>query len=549
MIPRITAVCQLLFLLCLSPLARAQRDYQNYEQLTARLKKMSLQYSRLCTVTSIGKTATGKEIWLITLGRENAANKPAILIAAGVQATQLATTEVAVQMAEQMLVSAILHDSTDHLLRTKTFYILPNLNPDASEQYHEQVRWERTGNAQPRDDDRDGRIFEDPYEDLNNDGLITMLRVEDTLGTHRVSAFDKRVMTQVNKSKGEKGTHFLITEGLDNDKDGLFNEDAEGGVNFNKNFTFNYQAFQRETGEHALSERETKAFADFMLSARNVHSVFVFGPATTLLQAQTAVKPEVNNKAVLQAAAQDDSTRRQVINLYEKVVPTENAPIIAPEGGDVVQWAHLHNGRFSYSTPAWWVPQLSTLPQGTTTEQERNDISFLEWAAAHNMTGIFLPWTAIQHPDFPDKKVELGGFAPYAQNTPPVHLLGPVAKNHLRFMTLYSNQMPKLQILNLKADRTKDGNTRISAEVQNTGQLPTHASIGDYLPWIQKIKVAVKLEEGQQLLQGKPVHTFNALGGGEKVKVSWEVSGSGYVIIEAKSPTAGSQSKQLALKQ
>ena len=548
MIQRFTAFCFLITLLSLNHISLAQRDYNSYEQLTARLKKLSVQYGKFCTVTSIGKTATDKEIWLITLGRENAANKPAIVIAAGVHATQLATTEVAVQMAEQMLLSASIHDSTAQLLQTKTFYIFPNLNPDASEQYQDKLRWERTGNAQPRDDDRDGRIFEDPFDDLNGDGLITMIRVRDSLGTHRPSVHDTRVMTLANKTQGENGTHLLFTEGVDNDQDGQFNEDAEGGVNFNKNFSYGYQQFQRETGEHPISERETKAFADFMVTARNVHSVFVLGPATTLLHPQSQGKPEVNNPAVLAAAQKDDSIATSVSKLYGTMFQVVNAAQVAPNGGDVVQWAHLHFGRFSYSTPAWWIPQISGLPE-IVSVQERQDLSFLQWASENEMPGVFLDWKAITHPDFPDKEVEVGGFAPYSQNTPSVYLLASVAKRHLQFFAKYGQLMPRMQIMNFKAERTPDNHTQITADIKNTGGLPSHAAIGDYLPLVNKIKVSLQLEQGQELIQGKPVTAFTSLGAGEKIKVTWVVNGTGYVVVEVKSPTAGNQTKQIALKQ
>ncbi|AMM52221.1 hypothetical protein TH61_14910 [Rufibacter sp. DG15C] len=548
MISRITGFCLFLSIVFLPLVGWTQRDYNSYEQLTARLKKIGLQYSRLCTVTSIGKTATDKEIWLITLGRENAANKPAIVITAGVHATQLATTELAVQMAEQLLLSATIHDSTAQLLKEKTIYILPNVNPDASEQYHESLRWERTGNAQPRDDDRDGRIFEDPFDDLNGDGLITMIRVKDSLGTHNVSSHDSRVMREADKAKGEKGSYFLYTEGLDNDKDGLFNEDAEGGVNFNKNFSYGFEEFKRETGEHPMSERETKAFADFMLSARNVHSVFVLGPATTLLHALPGSKPEVTTPALLKAVQKDDSTIYKISKLYTSLIPTANAAEVMPTGGDVVQWAHVHYGRFSFSTPAWWVPQITNLPKSTT-QLEKQDLSFLEWARLNDMPGVFLDWTPIDHPDFPGKQVEIGGFAPYAKNSPPAHLLKPIAKDHIRFFAQYGKQMPKLQITNFRAERTEDNSTKITADIQNVGKIPSHAALGDYLQWVQKIKVSLQLEEGQQLVQGKSVSRFPSLNGGEKIKMSWVVKGTGYVVVEVKSPTAGNQTKQIALKQ
>ncbi|WP_205500731.1 M14 family metallopeptidase [Rufibacter psychrotolerans] len=537
----------------ISSLALAQRDYQSYDQLTARLKKLSSRYSQLSSLTTVGKTATGKEVWLLTLGREAAAQKPAVVIAAGVEGTQLATTELVMQMAEQMLQAAVLQDSVRELLQTRTFYLFPNLMPDASEQYHEKLRWERTANAQPIDDDRDGRMFEDPFEDLNRDGLITMMRVKSKTGTFRPSKENPRVMVPADLTKGEQGEYHLFTEGIDNDKDGKWNEDPEGGVVFNRNFTFEYPYFQPGAGEHPISERETKAFADFLFEARNVYAVFVFGPANTLTEPQRYQQDKAAGPLISGLLEKDALVQEEVSRLYNSTTQAKNAPRVAPTGGDVLQWAYYHYGRFSYSTPGWWVPAMPR-PEGENQEQEatqapgHEDENFLRWAEAHDYVGTFVPWKAIQHPDFPGQQVEVGGLAPYVKHTPPVHLLEPLATRHFRFFAAFAKKMPQLRIGNIHLEKAGEGLTRIIAEVVNQGSLPTHAEIGDKTKWVQKVRVTLKLTNGQQVVSGNPVQLSNALAGGAKFQVSWVVKGNGYVQVEASSPTAGKQSKEVYLR-
>ncbi len=537
----------------LSSVAVAQRDYQSYEQLTARLQKLSSRYSKLVSLTTVGKTATGKEIWLLTMGRDNAANKPAIVVAAGVEGTQLATTELAVQMAEQMLQGAVLQDSVRDLLLSKTFYIFPNLNPDASEQYHEKLRWERFGNAQPIDDDRDGRMFEDPYEDLNKDGLITMMRVKNPTGPFRPADEDPRVMVKADVSKGEKGGYLLYTEGIDNDKDGKWNEDPEGGVMFNRNFTFDYPYFQQGAGEHPMSERETKAFADFMYEARNVYAVFVFGPANTLTEPLRYDKAATSKRIVSGLLEKDAAVNSQISKLYNRTIQPKNAPRVAPSPGDVLQWAYFHYGRFSYSTPGWWTPPIEASKDTTGGKKpqapsEHDDVNFLRWAEANDMAGVFINWKPIKHPDFPDQQVEIGGLAPYVKQTPPVRTLGPIATKHFQFFSAYAKWMPSLQIVNISSEKVAGGLTRITADVYNQGSLPTHSEIGDKSRWVQKVKVTLKLSDNQEVVSGNKIQLSNALAGGEKFQVSWLVSGKGYVSIMASSPTAGKQTKEVFLR-
>lgn len=529
------------------------RDYPSYSQLTARLMKIGSRYPNLCSVNTIGKTATGKEVWLLTLGRDNAENKPALVIAAGVEATQLATVELSLQMTEQLLQAAMVQDSVRQLLQTKTIYIFPNLNPDATEQYSEKLRWERSGNAQPMDDDRDGRIFEDPFEDLNRDGLITMMRVKDPTGPYRPSKLDPRVMVKADAAKGEKGGYLLLTEGIDNDKDGKWNEDPEGGVVFNKNFSFDFPYFQVGAGEHPMSERETKAFADFLFDAKNVYAVFVLGPTNNLSEPLKFDRSNVSKRIITGLLEKDAAVNSQVSKLYNATTQLKDAPKTQPTGGDVLQWAYFHYGRYSYSTPGWWIPKQplpkdSTYTSQTYPEEDHEDLNFLRWAKANNVVGTFVNWTPIQHPDFPGQTVEVGGLAPYVKQTPPKHLLEPVTRQHLKFFMAYAELMPRLEIVNIKTEKVTGGLTRITAEVLNNGSLPTHSEIGDRTRWVQKVKVNLRLEKDQTLVSGPKMHLHNAIAGGDKVTVSWLVKGKGYVGVVASSPTAGTQTKEVVLR-
>ena len=81
------------------------------------------------------------------------------------------------------------------------------------------------------------------------------------IGDYRTHPDDPRVLIKADISKGEKGKYLLMPEGSDNDKDGSFNEDGEGGVWFNKNFTYKHPSFTTGSGEFAVSENETRALA------------------------------------------------------------------------------------------------------------------------------------------------------------------------------------------------------------------------------------------------------------------------------------------------
>ena len=63
----------------------ALEGYANYAALAERVKQ--LDQSEIVAVTPLAKTAGGREIVLLTIGRGDAAKKPAIAIVGGVDAS------------------------------------------------------------------------------------------------------------------------------------------------------------------------------------------------------------------------------------------------------------------------------------------------------------------------------------------------------------------------------------------------------------------------------------------------------------------------------
>ena len=139
---------------------RAQTDYSNSSQQSARINALATAHPQLVKVQSIAKTPGGKDVWQITIGAGNTSNKPAIAIVGGVEGNHLLGVELAIGFAENLLQGSN-SDSIKALLNKTTFYIFPNMSPDATEQYFAAVKYERQGNASSTDDDRDGKNNED----------------------------------------------------------------------------------------------------------------------------------------------------------------------------------------------------------------------------------------------------------------------------------------------------------------------------------------------------------------------------------------------------
>lgn len=541
--------------------AQSQTTYQNHQQRTSRLKGLATANSSLANVESIGKSRGQRDIWLLTLGKGDTSEKPALLIVAGLDGSHLAGTETAIKMAERMLAHTS-NDSLAHLLDKKTVYIIASANPDAQEQWAAKLRYSRNVNGLEYDNDRDGRMNEDPFEDLDGNGLITMVRVEDPTGTHTVSKGDSRVMVKADPAKGEQGNYILISEGTDNDKDGKFNEDGDGGVNIDRNFTFDYPIFTDDSGDYAASEPETRAVLDFLYNTANIFAVLTFGPNNNLTQAPKFEKSKTTGRIITGPMEKDVAVMAQVSGLYNSIV-SQGGKELPQSRGSFSQTAYYHAGRFSFSTPGWWVhkaeSEKDTVPKpdepGSTgprkkekKEVDNEDVQFLKWADNENVTDVFVPWQEIQHPDFPGKKAEVGGIAPYAKWNPPVKYLDETAKSHLTFISGLGMQMPELQLVNVRAESLGNGVSRVTAQIVNKGLLPTSPEIGNRIRWVKKVKTELFLGKNQSIVSGRKINLRDALGAGEAEEYSWLVSGSGKLTIEAGCPTTGVVSTEISLQ-
>ena len=474
---------------------------------------------------------------MLTLGKGDVDSKPAMAVVGGVEGAHVLGVEMAVRFAE-----GIVKDNAS-VLENTTFYVFPNMSPDATEQYFAKLKYERSGNAKQTDDDRDGKLNEDPFEDLNGDGIITWMRVEDATGDWITHPADSRVMIKANKTEGEKGKYKIFTEGMDNDKDGSFNEDGEGGVHFRKNLTYEYPYFVAGSGEHSVSEKENRALLDLLYTKWNLYGVFTFGPGNNLSS------PWKFNRAGASSILSEDADLNKFISdAYNKTTGMKNAPASGEQGGDFLQWAYFHFGRLSLGTPGWWTPTVKDEEGAVANKDKNQEVNFLRWAAQENLSNYFVDWKEISHPDFPNQKVEVGGIAPFKMNNPPMSMVEEASKKNNDFIVELVGMQADVKLVNLKSEAVGKGMTRITVDVYNAGTLPTHTQMGTRSRWLRPIIVELKLGKDQEAISGRKIMTINNLDGDGSQQFTWLVKGKGSVQIEAGAPHAGVDNVTVNLK-
>lgn len=547
---------RLLFLLLFSTgslLLPAQEGYHSPETLETEIRQLERRYSDWLDVQSLTTTAGGEDIWLLTIGSGETDQHPAMAVVGGVDGSYLLGTELALGMARRLLEGATT-DSIRQLLASTTFYIFPQLAPDAAKQYFADLRYERHLNAKDTDNDRDGYTNEDPYEDLNGDGLITMMRIQDPTGDYREHPADARAMAKAEPGAGKPGQYRLLTEGINNDKDGAFNEDGPGGINLNENMTFNYTPFQSGSGDFAVSEPESRAVLDFLYTHWNIFAVLTYGPSDNLASPMEFKPTNRKGRQISGILKGDAGVNKMVSELYGDFVKSPKGTRTNTTDGGFMEWAYFHFGRFSFGTPGWYVPTWE-MPKDSVerakfkaNDDKNSEVNFLRWAADAGLDNYFVPWTPVQHPDFPGQTVEVGGIAPFLQKNPPYAEVASLTEKHTDFAVALAKKRPQVELTKVRQEAVSDGLWRVKATVYNAGGMPTTSEVGDLLKWVKSLRVDLQLANNQELISGQLVNLFSGLQAGESKEMSWLIKGNGSISVQAAAPHCGTATETLNLR-
>lgn len=225
--------------------------YHNYSEIVNTLVYLNDTYPDIVDLFSIGKSWENRTIYCIKLTNESIAGpKPKLFFVGYHHAREPISAELPLYFVVDAAASFGTNVTITHMLNGSEIYIVVALNVDGLELIKKND-WQRK-NAHPYDDDGDGRLDEDPPDDENGDGQIQDL-IQWT---------------------GSYWT-FVRWEGIDDDADGLFNEDWVGGVDLNRNYGYQwnatcdsgspYPSAEDYRGPAPFSEPETQAIRDFAL--------------------------------------------------------------------------------------------------------------------------------------------------------------------------------------------------------------------------------------------------------------------------------------------
>lgn len=253
--------------------------YHSPAELSQALKSIARANAKSTNLIEIAASADGKPLFILYIGPE-AGNKtrrlPAVLVAANLDGTVPLASETAM-----FLIRSILEKP--ECRRDKGWFILPLGNPDAAANYFAKPLLRDSRNRRPYNDDMDDRVDEDGADDLDGNGIITMMRVKDPEGEWLPLESEPRLMKKADPAKGERGIFKLYSEGLDNDGDGRYNEDGPGGVDIGVNFPHLFRFFSKNGGKWAGSESESLGLIRFVFQHPEIAMAVTFGASNFCL--------------------------------------------------------------------------------------------------------------------------------------------------------------------------------------------------------------------------------------------------------------------------
>ncbi|MEQ9104479.1 MAG: M14 family metallopeptidase [Rhodothermales bacterium] len=564
----------------------------DYDDLTAALRATVAAHGELASLESAGKTLEGRDIWVLTLGNRSAGvpleERPALLMVANLEGHHVVGSEIALGTIDWLLAEYGTNDAVTKALDSYTLHVFPRLNPDGAER-----RFGAT-NTSAYDDDNDGRTDEDGPEDLNGDGFISLMRVQEPGSPYMIDPDDARIMKKADPKKGEKGGWAVYWEGTDDDNDGFYNEDAAGGVDLNRNFQHEYPYYQRGAGLHMVSERESRALLDFVVSHRHIAMVL------TLSESDNLIEPP-NNKGELAAAKGIDlfafadasledaskvgifttstprffggggggqasnaggrSGRRPATTVnsddlpyftaisktYKELTGIETPPALRKPAGAFFEYGYYQFGVPSFSTPGWGLDLPADSSGAKPDAKASFDRQLIDWMDAKGVDG-FVEWTAFDHPSL--GAVEIGGFKHFEAYNPPADVVAEQGPKHGAFVAHLMSLFPRVHIAETSVTDHGGGIFRITAEIENAGFLPTSTAHGVTSRSVAPTMVQLGIDPDDILSGSAKTNFFPALdGSGNRQEYEWVVRGRRGQTLELKvvAQKGGSDSASITL--
>lgn len=449
--------------------------YYNHDGITDICKKIAAAHPDLAKLESIGKSYQGREMWLLTITdfkKGKPEEKPAFYLDGNIHSNEVQGAEMALYTAWYL--TETFKDITyiKELLADRVFYIVPTINPDGRDNFMKapnSPHSPRSGMV-PIDNDRDGKVNEDGFDDLDKDGNITQMIRKSATGRFKKDPNDpRRLMRAKNDELGEY--EVLGNEGIDSDGDGRVNEDGEGYYDPNRDWGWKWQPNPIQNGayKYPFSLPENRNVRNFVMAHPNIAGAQSFHNNGGMILRGPGAEEDASTYN-----AEDSRIYDAIGKKGELLIPGYRYMIVYKDlysvfGGEL-DWFYGGRGIYTFTnelfTSYMYFNKKASWEDGEDESYEfNNDLLFGD---------AVVPWKEYDHPQY--GKIEVGGVKKNFTRADPGFLLESDAHRNMSFVIYHAYHMPKLSVENISEKNLGNGLTEVTVVVKNERMMPTHAS-------------------------------------------------------------------------
>jgi hypothetical protein len=473
-----------------------RQKYLDYAELTDQLAAWSKQYPDIARVISIGRSAGGRDIPLLVIGRNPDEARPAVWIDGNMHASEICGSSVALAMADDIL--ALHRGSVDvggkpfpaHMteaIKETLFYVVPRISPDGAEEVLKTGRYVRSSPVNDRAN-KDHAYWESA--DVDGDGIAGYMRQADPDGElvelrdEHGAPFDPSVMGP--RMPEDPGPYFkLYPEGRIVNFDGRRIPSpyflSDNLYDFNRNFPYTWAAEPQQDGAGHFpgSAPETRAILEFATSHPNIFAwlnLHTFGgvlirplgdkPDSKMDPADFAIFEQVE-------AWMTEHTGYATVSGFHEFLYEPEKPIY----GDLSDYAYHQRGALAYVVELWdlfkqlGIERRKPFVDHYSKFGRKDILALAKFDREQNKGRVFGRWTKVRHPQLGD--VEVNGFDPRVGIwNPPYERLAETCNAQSAAFLRVAALVPRIRVEIVKQERT-GGHTRIDVRIANRGYLGT----------------------------------------------------------------------------
>ena len=555
-----------------------RQRYLDYEALSAQVRAWAERFPDLVRLRSIGKSLEGRDLWLLTLGRDPDRVRPSVWVDGNMHAGELCGSSVALAIAEDVirlhLGQGDVHGLPPHVrasVEGVLFHILPRMSPDGAEAVLKEGRYVRS-NPRDRRAERD-QVPRWVGRDLDGDGLALAMRKRDAAGEFVESSEIPGLM--LPRLLEDEGPFYKIyPEGVIEPFDGFtiptpgFLSDTDTDLNRNFPWSWVPEPHQGGAGAFAASEPEARAIVEFVgerpeiFAWLNLHTfggVFLRplgdAPDKKMAPDDLAIYRQIG-------AWCETLTGYPMVSVFEEFLYASDTPL----HGDLASFAYHQRGAIAYVCELWDLFAQAGLVRKKPFVLRYSEVSRDEllkigrWDRDHNHSRVVRPWRPFQHPQLGE--VEIGGRdARVGIQNPPFEYIAEICTRQAAALLRVAAIAPEIAFGEPSVTTLSGDTFRLEITVENRGYLPSYVlTSAKSLPFNTPLYAEAIAETPSAIVPASDarrevghldgwgrgldaslgwISQQHGRGNGSSRKVSWVVSGRGFVTIRVRSHRTG----------